>query len=117
MEKLLLALKPLTNKILILDEKQVHWFPRHISELDLIANRTLDAGVDLESDHPGFNDKAYRARRGQLAKMAQQHSCKKPIPYIDYTPKEIATWGAVWDQMEPLWDKYACQEYKVGLKR
>ena len=92
---------------------QVHWFPRHISELDLIANRTLDAGVDLESDHPGFNDQTYRARRGQLAKMAQNHSCDQPIPRIEYTPEEIATWGAVWDQMEDLWEKYACQEYKV----
>ena len=55
--KLLEEIRPMTNKLLILDEKQVHWFPRHISELDLIANRTLDAGTDLESDHPGFNDK------------------------------------------------------------
>ena len=24
--------------------------------MDFIANRTLSAGTDLESDHPGFND-------------------------------------------------------------
>jgi hypothetical protein len=29
---------------------------RSIDELDIIANRVLDAGKDLESDHPGFND-------------------------------------------------------------
>lgn len=114
--KLLDALKPLTNKILILDDKQVRWFPRHINELDLIANRTLDAGVDLESDHPGFKDEAYRARRGKLAKMAQDHSCMEPIPFINYTPEETATWTAVWDQMEPLWEKYACEEYKVCIE-
>lgn len=34
----------------------MNWFPRHISELDLIANRTSDAGIDLEADHPGFSD-------------------------------------------------------------
>jgi phenylalanine-4-hydroxylase len=114
--KLLAALKPLTNKILILDDKQVHWFPRHINELDLIANRTLDAGVDLESDHPGFNDAVYRERRGNLAKMAQEHTCTRPIPFINYTPEETATWSAVWDQMEPLWEKYACEEYKHSLE-
>lgn len=83
--------------------------------MDWIANRTLDAGVDLESDHPGFHDETYRARRGELAKMAQEHSCTQPIPRIDYTENEIATWSAVWDQMEGLWEKYACQEYKVRV--
>ena len=56
----------MTDKLLILDEKRVHWFPRHISELDLIANRTLVAGVDLMSeDHPGFHDEEYRCRYSQ----------------------------------------------------
>lgn len=51
-------LKPITDKLLILDNKKVHYFPRHISELDNIANRTLgcDTG-DLEADHPGFHGK------------------------------------------------------------
>ena len=115
MNKLLEALKPLTNKILILDDKQVQWFPRHITELDLIANRTLDAGVDLESDHPGFNDAVYRARRGKLGENGTRTHLYETHPFIDYTPEEIATWSAVWDQMEPLWEKYACQEYKVCI--
>ena len=54
--KLLKALSTITDKLLILDEKKVHWFPRHVSELDLVADRTLSAGTDLESDHPGFQD-------------------------------------------------------------
>lgn len=55
--RLLEDLRMWTDKLLILDEKQVHWFPRHVSELDLVANRTLDAGVELEADHPGFHDR------------------------------------------------------------
>lgn len=112
-QKLLRDLSPLTEKLLILDEKHVHWFPRHASELDLIAHRTLDAGVDLESDHPGFNDKEYRARRGELARNAIQHRWDQPIPKIDYTKEEIETWSTVWDRMEPLWKDYACKEYLV----
>lgn len=95
---------------------QVQWFPRHISELDLIANRTLDAGTDLESDHPGFNDPVYRARREELTRLAKEHTYDRPIAVIDYTPEEIQTWGAVWDKMEGLWDLYACKEYKRSLQ-
>ena len=96
----------MTDKLLILDEKKVHWFPRHISELDLIANRTLVAGVDLMSeDHPGFHDATYRARRDDLSKKAQNHCWDQPIPRIDYTPDEVAVWSAVWDKMEGLWEK------------
>eukprot|EP00429_Kryptoperidinium_foliaceum_P086660 CAMPEP_0176187330 /NCGR_PEP_ID=MMETSP0121_2-20121125/2337_1 /TAXON_ID=160619 /ORGANISM="Kryptoperidinium foliaceum, Strain CCMP 1326" /LENGTH=475 /DNA_ID=CAMNT_0017525857 /DNA_START=209 /DNA_END=1636 /DNA_ORIENTATION=- len=109
--KLFQDLGPLTAKLLVLDEKDVHWFPRHISELDSIAHRTLDAGVDLESDHPGFHDQVYRARRAELANNALQHSWDKPIPYIEYTKEEIETWGAVWDRMEDLWKRYACKEF------
>jgi len=85
-----------------------------ISELDMIAHRTLDAGVDLESDHPGFHDQTYRDRRAELAQNALQHRCDKPIPHIEYSKEEIETWGAVWDRMEDLWKKYACKEYLVS---
>jgi phenylalanine-4-hydroxylase len=112
-QRLMQDLDPLTHKLLVLDEKDVHWFPRHMSELDLIVHRTLDAGVDLESDHPGFNDETYRARRAELAKNANQHRWDQTIPRIEYTSDETATWGAVWDRMEDLWKQYACKEYMV----
>ena len=109
---LLEALRPMTDKLLVLDEKQVHWFPRHISELDLIAHRTLDAGVDLiADDHPGFHDPVYRARREHLTQTALNHKWNEPIPRIDYTSDEIMVWGKVWEKMEGLLKKHACQEY------
>lgn len=114
--KLLQALAPMTERLLILDEKSVHWFPRHISELDLVAGRTLDAGVDLEADHPGFHDGTYRARRALLTESASRHRWNKPIERIHYTPEEISVWTAVWDRMEELWNKYACKEYLQALK-
>ena len=112
---LLFSLKQFTDRLLVLDEKEVHWFPRHISELDLIANRTLDAGTDLTSDHPGFNDVEYRQRREKLAHVALNYRImnQEPIPTTEYTTEEVETWALVWDTMEKLWDKYACKEYKV----
>ena len=115
---LLHSLQQFTTKLLVLDEKEVHWFPRHISELDLIANRTLDAGTDLQADHPGFHDEEYRGRRAKLAELALNHrTLNSTIPMTEYTKEEVETWGLVWDQMEGLWDKYACKEYKVSLER
>eukprot|EP00529_Nitzschia_sp_RCC80_P001069 CAMPEP_0113447790 /NCGR_PEP_ID=MMETSP0014_2-20120614/4421_1 /TAXON_ID=2857 /ORGANISM="Nitzschia sp." /LENGTH=544 /DNA_ID=CAMNT_0000338959 /DNA_START=141 /DNA_END=1776 /DNA_ORIENTATION=- /assembly_acc=CAM_ASM_000159 len=112
-QKLMSDLDPITEKLLVLDEKDVQWFP--LSELDLIAHRTLDAGVDLESDHPGFNDEVYRARRAELAENAINHKWDRPIPRIEYTGNEIKTWSAVWDKMEGLWEDYACKEYLHSL--
>ena len=40
----------------VLDDRIVPWFPRNEGELDVIANKVLEAGVDIESDHPGFSD-------------------------------------------------------------
>ncbi|KAL7527800.1 hypothetical protein ACHAWF_002315, partial [Thalassiosira exigua] len=91
--KLLTELKKMTDKLLVLDEKEVHWFPRHVSELDLVANRTLDAGTDLEADHPGFHDADYRERRAKLAKAALNHRMHHEIPRTEYSKEEVETWG------------------------
>jgi len=115
-ERHLRSIKPMTEKLSILDEQKVYWFPRHISELDLIANRILDAGTDLQADHPGFLDKEYRARRAILSEHALNHRWNKKIKEIEYTQTERETWSAVWDKIEGLWDKYSCLEYKKALE-
>ena len=73
-EKLIGSLKTKCKNVLLLDEKVVPWFPRHISELDNIANRTMSGGEEgLESDHPGFTDEVYIERRKELAEIAGEY--------------------------------------------
>eukprot|EP01038_Epipyxis_sp_PR26KG_P011804 gene11804-15796_t len=90
-DKLLETLRARCNNLLVLDEQNVPWFPRHISELDGVVSRTMDAGADLESDHPGFNDLDYRKRREELASISKQHQYGTEIPHINYSKKEIET--------------------------
>lgn len=55
--QLIKELKQHCSDMFILDDADVPWFPMDIADLDFIANRTMVAGTDLQSDHPGFNDK------------------------------------------------------------
>lgn len=115
-DQLLVDLKGKCRDMLVLDERQVPWFPHHISELDALANQCLDAGTDLQADHPGFSDQVYRARRGELASIAERFKFGEPIPRIQYTPEEIATWGAVYTKLQALHADYACAEYLESLQ-
>lgn len=110
-EAVITALEQSCLKLLVLDERRVPWFPRHVSELDRIANNTLDAGSDLESDHPGFNDPEYRARRAMIDELARHHVHGEPIPVVEYTPEEVATWGEVHERLMALHRRFACAEY------
>jgi phenylalanine-4-hydroxylase len=110
-ESVIAALEREACKLLVLDERKVPWFPRHIAELDRIANHTLEAGADLESDHPGFSDPTYRERRTMIDTLARRYQHGKPIPPVDYTAQEIATWGEVFCRLRTLQRRHACDEY------
>ncbi len=101
-----------TLKLLVLDDKEVPWFPRRIVDLDRIANHTLEAGADLHSDHPGFNDPAYRERRAMIDDLARHHRHGEPLPRVAYTDRETATWGEVFRRLRALHERYACAEYR-----
>jgi phenylalanine-4-hydroxylase len=110
-QRLINDLSKKCRSILVLDKKVVPWYPRHISDLDLIANRTLDAGGDLESDHPGFSDPVYRERRTALADIAVRYKWTESIPRVKYEQYEIDTWGAVYSELEKM-RHHACKEYR-----
>lgn len=110
-EAVIAELEQTAVKLFVLDHKQVPWFPRHIAELDTIANRTLDAGTDLEADHPGFHDAEYRERRAHIDALARSYYHGAPFPVVEYREREVATWGEVYRRLKSLHQRYVCAEY------
>jgi len=76
--------------------------------------------VELDPDHPGFQDEGYRARRNEIAKIAMEWNDMSmeerrttKIPHAPYSEDENAVWAAIME-------KYACRQYldnarKLGL--
>lgn len=67
--------------------------------------------VNLDPDHPGFRDIAYRGRRNAIARLALDYVVGAPIPRVAYTDDEHSVWRTVWAGLAPLHARYACQEY------
>ncbi|VVC93776.1 unnamed protein product [Leptidea sinapis] len=93
------------------DFAAVPWFPRRIRDLDRFANQILSYGAELDSDHPGFTDAEYRARRKYFADIAYHYKHGQPLPHVVYTKDEIATWGAVFRKLTELYPTHACKEH------
>lgn len=72
--------------------------------------------VQLEADHPGFNDAEYRRRRDQIAQLAADHRPGEPVPRVVYSAAETATWGTVFSELSKLYPTHACSEYNEAIK-
>jgi len=81
------------------------------------AGADRNAIVQLDPDHPGFRDQAYRARRNQIAQIAMKYQPGDPIPDAPYTNEEHQVWRAIWQALQPAHQKHACAEYLLSLGR
>jgi len=73
--------------------------------------------VELEADHPGFNDLEYRHRRDFIALESEKYDGSVgSIPLIEYTETEKEVWRFVAGNLKKLNDKFSCEQHIEGLK-
>ena len=75
------------------------------------------ATVDLDPEHPGFSDPAYRARRDEIAEIALRYEPGSPIPDAPYTEEEHQLWRIVRDALKPQHQDHTCEEYLKCTQR
>ena len=91
------------------------WFPTRIADIDTFSTKTLDAGTELEADHPGFSDIVYRERRRRIVEAASTYRCGEQIPRVEYSPEEVSTWGNVYRKLRSYTQQYAIEQYNAIL--
>ncbi|KAI8376988.1 Biopterin-dependent aromatic amino acid hydroxylase-domain-containing protein [Blakeslea trispora] len=93
----------------------VPWFPRKLTDLDSFAEKVLEMGEELSSDHPGAQDPVYRARRAEITRIAKTFRTGQPVPEIEYTAEENETWGKVFRKLTSMYPTHACREHQYVL--
>ena len=101
------------EEVLILDSREVPWFPRSREDLPRVASNILMAGAELSADHPGFADEGYRQRRIAIANLST--AAGNDIPSLEYTPDEHATWQAIYRELREQHDQFGCRAFREAI--
>ncbi|KAI4891301.1 hypothetical protein NFI96_031527 [Prochilodus magdalenae] len=111
------SLKRVADDVRIVQEEKVPWFPRKISDLDKCNHLITKYDPDLDQDHPGFSDPEYRKRRAQISELAFNYKHGDPLPHVEYTAEEVATWREVYRTLTAIYPSHACRQFLEGLQQ
>jgi phenylalanine-4-hydroxylase len=90
---------------------------KHSNSAESVETGGAKELVELDRDHPGFRDAAYRERRNRIAEIAMNHCETDSVPTVTYTPDEQEVWREVWSHLAPLLNQHACASYLESLAK
>ncbi|XP_030070745.1 tyrosine 3-monooxygenase-like [Microcaecilia unicolor] len=108
---LLNALKKVADEVSTVKEEKVPWFPKKIRDLDKCHHLISKYEPDLDQGHPGYTDLEYRKRRNIITELAFNYKQGDPLPRVEYTAQETATWREVYRKLSSLYPNHACKQY------
>ncbi|MBN3321983.1 TY3H monooxygenase, partial [Atractosteus spatula] len=111
------ALRRVADDVRSIREEKVPWFPRKLSDLDQCHHLITKYNPDLDRHHPGYKDLEYRKRRSQISDLAFSYKEGDPLPFVQYTPEEIATWREVYRSLSSIYPTHACRQYVEGFQQ
>ncbi|XP_046878819.1 tyrosine hydroxylase 2 [Hypomesus transpacificus] len=111
------SLKRVAEDVRPVQEEKVPWFPRKINDLDKCNLLITKYDPDMDQDHPGFTDQEYRKRRAYISELAVNYKQGDPLPTVEYTPEEVATWREVYRTLHDIYPSLACRQFLEGLQQ
>uniref|UniRef100_A0A8C5BKW0 Tyrosine hydroxylase 2 n=1 Tax=Gadus morhua TaxID=8049 RepID=A0A8C5BKW0_GADMO len=111
------SLRKVADDIRTFPEEKVPWFPRKIKELDKCKLLITKFDPDVDKEHPGFSDPEYRKRRALLSDLAFSYKQGDPLPTVEYTTEEVATWREVYSTLRSIYPSMACRQFLDALQQ
>ncbi|XP_054844621.1 tyrosine 3-monooxygenase-like [Eublepharis macularius] len=111
------ALKRVAENVKSNKEERALWFPKKIRDLDNCHHLITKYDPDLDHEHPGFTDPEYRKRRAFIADLAFNFRQGDPLPRVEYTAQETATWREIYQKLRSLYPSHACKQYLDAFRQ
>uniref|UniRef100_A0A674PF72 Tyrosine 3-monooxygenase n=1 Tax=Takifugu rubripes TaxID=31033 RepID=A0A674PF72_TAKRU len=92
-------------------EVKFHWFPKKIADLDKCHHLVTKFDPDLDQDHPGYTDAAYRQRRKMIGDIAFRYrNCLNIFTVVLSHRREVYL------TLRDLYATHACSEHLEAFR-